>query len=181
MARLALIDNDIIGIFRNSPFVYGNISTHICSRNMAASVAINITAQTSAVYGNRSEIPFIFPIIMPKSIVSEFSSSQHCLFAVQGISQRLFSSTSITTIPMHSTSIVKNLHDKSTSTVRLVYQNAIFDTSHCVAKGPEAERNSTISRFFHICWATLIAAHCANWCLLCCCSGYQSDTSFLNN
>ena len=120
MARKALIDNNIIGIFRNSPFVYGNISTHICSRNMAASVAINITAQTSAVYGNRSEIPFIFPIIMPKSIVSEFPSSQHCLFAVQGISQRLFSSTSITTIPMHSTSIVKDLHDKSTSTVRLV-------------------------------------------------------------
>lgn len=44
MAREALIDNNIIGIFRNSPFVYGNISTHICSRNMAASVAINITA-----------------------------------------------------------------------------------------------------------------------------------------
>ena len=29
---------------------------------------------------------------------------------------------------MHSTSIVKDLHDKSTSTVRLVYQDAIFDT-----------------------------------------------------
>lgn len=137
MARKALIDNNIIGIFRNSPFVYGNISTHICSRNMAASVAINITAQTSAVYENRSEIPFIFPIIMPKSIVSEFPSSQHCLFAVQWISQRLFSSTSITTIPMHSTSIVKNLHDKSTSTVRLVYQDAIFDTSVYVVESPE--------------------------------------------
>ena len=44
MTRKALIDNNIIGIFQNSPFVYGNISTHICSRNMAASVAINITA-----------------------------------------------------------------------------------------------------------------------------------------
>jgi len=44
MARKTLIDNNIIWIFQNSPFVYGNISTHICSRNMAASVAINITA-----------------------------------------------------------------------------------------------------------------------------------------
>ena len=74
---------------------------------------------------------------MPKSIASEFPSSQHCLFAVQGISQRLFSSTSITTISMHSTSIVKDLHDKSTSTVLLVYQDAIFDTSVYVVESPE--------------------------------------------
>lgn len=44
MARKALIDNDIIGIFRDSPFVYGNISTQICSRNISASVVVYIAA-----------------------------------------------------------------------------------------------------------------------------------------
>nr|DAD82605.1 MAG TPA: hypothetical protein [Siphoviridae sp. ctMM521] len=66
---------------------------------------------------------------MPKSIVSDFPLSRPCLFTVQGIGQRLFSSPSGTTIPMHSTLIVKNSHDKSTSTVCLVYKNAVFDTN----------------------------------------------------
>ena len=74
---------------------------------------------------------------MPKSIVAEFPLSQHCLFAVQGISQRLFSGQSVATITMHSTSIVKDLHDKSTRAVRLVNQNAIFDTAIYVVKSPE--------------------------------------------
>ena len=38
---------------------------------------------------------------------------------------------------MHSTSLVKDLHDKSTSTVLLVYQDAIFDTSVYVVESPE--------------------------------------------
>lgn len=74
---------------------------------------------------------------MPKSIVVETPSSQPCLFAVQGISQRLFSIPSGTTIPMHSTSIIKDLHDKSASTIRIVYQDAIFDTSVYVVESPE--------------------------------------------
>lgn len=70
--------------------------------------------------------------------IAETPSSHPCLFAVQGIGQRLFSSPSGSTIPMHSTLIVKNSHDKSTSTVCLVNQNAVFDTIECVVNSSKA-------------------------------------------
>lgn len=75
---------------------------------------------------------------MPKSIATETPSCQPYLFAIQGISRRIFSGPSDATVSMHSTSLFKDLHDKSASTFHLVYQDAIFDTSIYVVESPEA-------------------------------------------
>ena len=82
-------------------------------------------------------ISFVFTIIIPRSIPVRMPSSQPRLFGVQGISRRLFSVSVNGTVPMHSTLIIKDLHDKSTASICAVYQDAIFDTSIYVVESPE--------------------------------------------
>ena len=83
-------------------------------------------------------ISFVFTIIIPRSIPVRMPSSQPRLFGVQGISRRLFSVSVNGTVPMHSTLIIKDLHDKSTASICAVNQNAVFDTIECVVNFSKA-------------------------------------------